>query len=83
MNHHMPGTPPKQGGMGVQQMYWEYRRKYVSSMQLAVRVHPEPFSYPLGAPVPCTQTPILTYVALLQSMTAMPRVSLQPIRYRP
>ena len=32
MNHHMLGTPPEEGGMGVGQMYWAYRRKYVTSM---------------------------------------------------
>ena len=83
MNHHMLGTPPKEGGMGVRQIYWAYRRKYVTSMQLATRAHPEMFPYPLGAPVPRTQTLMLTYVALLQSMPPMPRVSLQPMRQRP
>ena len=52
-------------------------------MQLAMRVHPELFPYPLEAPVPRTQTPMLTYAALLQSMGAMPGVSLQPMRRRP
>ena len=82
MNHHMLGTPPKEGGMGVRQMYWAYRQKYVTSMQLAMRTHPELYPYPLGAPVPYTQTPMLTYVALLQSMGTMPGVSLQPMRRR-
>ena len=65
MNHHMLGTPPKEGGMGVRQMYWAYRQKYVTSMQLAMQTHLELFPYPLGAPVPRTQTPMLTYVALV------------------
>ena len=72
MNHHMLGTPAKEGGMGVRQMYWAYRRKYVTRMQLEMRVHPELVPYPLGVPVPRTQTPMLTYVALLQSMGAKP-----------
>ena len=59
MNHQMLGTPPKEGGMG--QMYLAYSRKLLHAM----RVHPELFRYPLGAPVLRIQAPVLTYVALL------------------
>ena len=48
----------------------------------ALHLHPELFPFPLDVPVPRTQTPILTYVALLQSMGAMPGVSLQLVRRR-
>ena len=82
MNHHMLGTPPKEGGMGVRQLYPAYRRKYVTSMQQAMRAHPELFPFPLSAPIPHTQTPMLTYVALMQSMGVMLGVSLQPMRRR-
>ena len=67
MNRHRLVTPPKEGGMGVRQMYWAYERQYVT-MLLAMGLQPELFPYPLGAPVPRPQTPMLTYVALLQSM---------------
>ena len=83
LNHHLLGTPPKKGGMGVGHLYRAYRRKYMTSMQQAMRAHPELFPFPLDAPVSRTQTPILTYVALLQSMGAMPGVSLQPVWRRP
>ena len=53
------------------------------SMQHTMRVHPKPFPYPLEALVPRTQTPMLTYVALLQSLGAMLGVSLQVIKRRP
>ena len=52
MNHHMLGAPPQEGGMEVQQMYWAYRCKYVTSMQLAMRAHPELFPYLLERPSP-------------------------------
>ena len=48
-----------------------------------MRAHLELFPFPLSAPVPRTQTSMLTYVALLQSMGAVPGVSLQPLRRRP
>ena len=82
MNHHMLGSLPKELGMGVQQVYSAYMCKYVTSMQQAMRAHWELLPSPLGAPVPRTQTPMLTYVALLQSMGAMSGVSLQPMRRR-
>ena len=43
MNHHMLGTPPKEGVMGVRQMCWAYSWKYVTRMQLTIRVHAELF----------------------------------------
>ena len=79
-NHHLLGTPPEEAGMGVRQIYRAYIRKYVTSMRQAMHAHPELFPFPLDAPVPRTQTPILTYVALLQSMGAMPGISLQPMQ---
>ena len=66
----------------MRQIYWAYRRKYVTSMQQAMRAHRDLYPFPLATPVPHTQTPMLTYVALLQSMGAMPGVSLQPMQRR-
>ena len=51
-------------------------------MQQAMCAHPELVPVPPSAPVPRIQTPMLTYVALLQSLGAMPGVSLQPMHRR-
>ena len=58
-------------------------RKYVTRMQQAMRAHTELFFFPLSALVRGTQTPMLTYIALLQSMGVMPGVSLRCMRRRP
>ena len=57
MNHQILWTLPKEGGMGVRQLYWGYRTKYVTSMQQAMRAHPEPFPFFVSASCPCTKIP--------------------------
>ena len=83
MNLHLLGTWSREVGMGVWQMYWSYRQTYVISMQLAIRLHREPFPHPLGPPVLLTPTPVMTYVAFPQWLQAMPGVSWEPMWRRP
>ena len=54
MNHQLLGTPTKEGGMVMRQTYWAYRRKYVTTMQQAMRAHPDLFPFPLKALIPRT-----------------------------
>ena len=52
-------------------------------MQHTIPVHAPLFPYPLNQVVPRTQTPILTYVTLLQSLGAIRGLSMTPIQRRP
>ena len=82
-NHHLLGTPVRDGGLGLQYIYWAYRRRFITSMQHTLRAHPDLFPFPLDKCVPRTQTPLLAYVSLLQSLGAIPGISLQPMKRRP
>ena len=82
-NRHLLSTPVHQGGLGLRSIYRAYRRRSIASMQYTIRVHAPLFLYPLNRAVPHTQAPILTYVALLQSLGAIPGVSMTPIQRRP
>ena len=82
-NRHHLSTPVQQEGLGLRSIYWAYRRRFITSMQHTIRVHPSLFPYPLNQAVPRTQTPILTYVTLLQSLGAILGVSMTPIQRRP
>ena len=82
-NHHLPGTPVRDRGLGLRYIYWAYRKRFITSMQHTLRTHPDLFPFPLDIGVPHTQTPLLAYVALLQSLGAIPGISLQPVKRRP
>ena len=51
-------------------------------MQHTVRAHPDLFPFPLDKGILRTETPILAYVSRLQSLGAIPRVSLRPVKRR-
>ena len=87
-NRRYLSTPVQQGGLGlpfrsIRSIYWAFRRRFITSMQHTIRVHPQLFPYPLNQAVPRTQTPIFTYVTLLQSLGAIPGVSMASIQRRP
>ena len=82
-NCHQLSTLVQQGGLGLRSIYWAYRRRFITSMQHTIRVHASLFPYPLNQAMPRTQTPILTYVTLLQSLGAIPGFSMTPIQRRP
>ena len=82
-NHHLMGTPVRDGGLGLRYIYWAYRRRFITSMQHTLRAHPDLFHFPLDKGVPRTQTPLLAYVSLLQSLGAIPGIFLQPMKRRP
>ena len=82
-NHHLLGTPVRDGGLALRYIYWAYRRRFITSMQHTLRTHPHLFPLPLDKSVPRTQTPLLAYVSLLQSLGAIPGISLQPVKRHP
>ena len=82
-NHHLLGTPVRDGGLGLRYIYWAYHKRFITSMQHTLRAHPDLFPFLLDKVVPCTQTPLLAYVSLLQSLGAIPGISLQPVKRRP
>ena len=81
-NHHLLGTPVRDGGLGLRYIYWAYRRRFITSMQHTLRTHPDLFPFPLDKGVPRTQTPLLANVSLLQSLRAIPTISLEPVKRR-
>ena len=66
----------RDGGLGLRYIYWAYRRRFITSMQHTLRARPDLFPFPLDKGVPRTQTPLLAYVPLLQSLGAIPGISL-------
>ena len=82
-NHHLMGTPVRDGGLGLRYIYRAYRRRFITSMQHTLRAHPDLFPFPSDKGVPRIQTPLLAYVSLLQSLGAIPGISLQPMKQRP
>ena len=82
-NHHLLGTPVRDGGLGLRYICWAYRRHFITNMQNTLCAHPDLFPVPLDKGIPRTHTPILTYVSLLQSLGAIPGVSLLPVKRRP
>ena len=76
-------APVSCGGMGLHQMYWAYRRRFITTTQQTIRHHHQAFRVYLNASVERTQAPFLAYVTLLNSMGAISGISLQHPRRRP
>ena len=74
-----PGHPITDGGLRLWYIYWAYHRRFIISIQHTLRAHPGLFPLPLDKDVPRTETPTLAYVSLLQSLGAIPGLSLMPV----
>ena len=86
----VPGRNTKQltspvpcGGMGLHQLYWAYRRRFITTMQQTVRHQHQAFWVSLTTPVERSETPFLAYMTLLNSMGAISGILLKHPHRRP
>ena len=69
--------------MGLHQLYWAYRRRFITTMQQTVRRQHQAFRVSLNTSAERSQRPFLAYVTLLNSMGAISGILLQHPRRRP
>ena len=69
--------------MGLHQLYWAHRRRFITTMQQTVRHQHQAFWVSLTTPVERSHTPFLAYVTLLNSMAAISGIPLTHPRRRP
>ena len=86
----VPGRNAKQltapvacGGMGLHQLYWAHRQRFITTMQQTIRHQHRAFCFSLNNQTERIQTPFLAYVTLLNSIGAISGISLQQPRRRP
>ena len=76
-------APVSCAGMGLHQLYWANRRRFITTMQQTVRHQHQAFRVSLNKPVDRSQTPFLAYVTLLKLMGAISGISLKHPGRRP
>ena len=69
--------------MGLHQLYWAYRRRFITTMQQTVRHQHQALRVSLNTPLERSQTPFLAYVTLLNSIGAISGIPLKHPRRRP
>ena len=67
----------------MHQVYWAYRRRFVTTMQHTLLHQVTSFHFPTDQPIDRRQTPFLAYTAVLSAIGALSGISLQHPRCRP
>ena len=77
-------SPVKYGGLGLQQIYWAYRTRYVTLVQGLLRKPTGRLSRLVAQPIECMMTPLCDYVTVLSqiggntTLVVAPRRSCDP-----
>ena len=82
-NRHPLGTLTRDEGLGLRYICSTYRKCCITSMHCTLCAHRDLFPFPLHKDVQRIQTQILAYISLLQSLEAIPGVSLLPMKRHP